>query len=262
VSFDDARIRLERARSNVDRLRVSVAAFAKSHPHKVRVDQDGKGRVRLIATVPDSPPRDWALVVGDVLEDLRAVLDYAVYALSVASSAQNPPPSASRLAFPICKDAAAWRSAIAQRRLDGLSAEAIAWIESQQPYQPDNVGTSEAPAALLVFDQLVGIHKHRFLPVMWALLDALELPIQVMDAGIEEFVAYRLAGELVDGAVLAEFRVAAKAKVARVRLSPTIRTHVAFDLDVTGGARFDVPWFLEGMVVVADQYLGQLEAFA
>ena len=98
----------------------------------------------------------WALVAGEILFNLRCVLDHLVYALAVEESGANPPQYAKKLAFPITDSHDALMDEIGKKRLYGLSTQAVNLIASAQPYPGGN-------RILAVLRDLNNIDKHRML---------------------------------------------------------------------------------------------------
>jgi hypothetical protein len=257
VGMSDAWVRVERAKGNFKRLKDDIAEFRRLHPnmHTVGMDQDGKGHVKLIAKVQERPPNEWGLASGDILVDLRCALDYAVYALAIAHSGQDPPPSADRLEFPICETEKRWKQAIGRRKLDGLSSAAVDYIASVQPYQPTHGGQS---SGLFILDELVGINKHRFIHVAWVKLKALSLQAIPNGLNIQDFVGYQISGELKDGAVLATFHVVATQKHAQLQIGASLTTFEA--IEPTEKGWIDLNDFLWKATIMVEQYVGAMEA--
>jgi hypothetical protein len=90
------------------------------------------GDPRLVAqwTFPNPILEDWGVVVGEVVYNLRAGLDYLVHALAEHDSGvvqQNTQ-------FPICDDPNAFTK-VAKSRLRGIAHSNVSRIESYQPYK-------------------------------------------------------------------------------------------------------------------------------
>lgn len=74
AAFDDAWVRIERAKERRERLKAEITTWAADHPNAYRVaaEHDGKGKVTIIAKIGERPPKEWGLIVGDLLVDLRS----------------------------------------------------------------------------------------------------------------------------------------------------------------------------------------------
>jgi hypothetical protein len=242
ATFDDARIRLDRAKANRERLKDEMAAWRSAHrdAHTVTVEGNPQGifkvpegKLRLIARITEQPPQDWGLIVGDILVDLRSALDYAVYALAIAHTGQNPPVNARDLEFPIAQTAGWFVSKRAQDKIAGLNKPARDYIEQVQPYQPGYGGPAGqyVNSPLWVLNELVGVNKHRFIHVFWTKLHSTQLQIKAKGLGIEQIKAYKIDGELKDGAVLADLTFAKSdvIKKGRVELKMSLTPYVSFE---------------------------------
>lgn len=116
-----------------------------------QVQPDGETSVFALK-VTSQPPPDLALLVGEVVHQLRSALDHVAYGLVVGAG--NTPTH--RTGFPVCVRRPA--------RLNvhgGVTAEALALVDAFQPYQrPD----AEAHP-LNVLNALWNVDKHRMLLV-------------------------------------------------------------------------------------------------
>lgn len=221
--MNDAWVRINRAKESVQRLHTTVATTDSSDMHGVDFESDPDGHVRILARVIKSPPQEWRLIIGDILVDLRSALDYAVYGLAVSHAGGREPKNPRAIEFPIARSSQ-WFASKGLPKISQLP-KARAYIESVQPYQPGYGGDT---CALWVLNELVGVNKHRFIPVVWHALHDTSLEFNIEGATIEDFVAYKIEGELKHGAKLATFRTAAKQQ-ANVQIKAGISTHIAFE---------------------------------
>jgi hypothetical protein len=258
--MNDAWLRINRAKSGVERLHAEITAWGAEHPdaYRTTAQYDSKGNVSLFARVTEQPPPDkWGLLIGDVVVDLRSALDYAVYSLARSHTKKDPPPYANRLEFPIALSES-WFKSKGLTKLIGLKSAAVDYITSIQPYQPGNGVNSNA---LHVLNELVGVNKHRFVLLMWATLKETTLRFDVKGARVENYVGYRVAGPLKDGAKLADFRLVATEPPSHVQIEASITPHIAFEptspafgsevydtLCVIGGAVEDVVTHLQAHI--------------
>ena len=129
-----------------------------SQPLELGADFD-ETELTVLLRIEHAPELPWytGMMIGDVLHNLRSALDHTAWALVEAGT--TPVPSSPRLVqFPIYDDAGNF-SAQVTKRLPGVSSEAVAIIESVQPYQRG--ATAEA---LGVLARLSNEDKHRHIP--------------------------------------------------------------------------------------------------
>jgi hypothetical protein len=83
--IQSARKKLERAKFHPDTLRTEVYAFREHSPYEFAMESPGnelwKADIPVTVTVTEAPatPDSWALITGDILTNLRACLDHAVF---------------------------------------------------------------------------------------------------------------------------------------------------------------------------------------
>jgi hypothetical protein len=195
--------KLRRAKVHRDALRADVEAFRARGPHDWVMRQSDHlfdptlSIVRVVIEVKEAMPDDWGLVFGDILTNLRAALDHAVYNHAAARTTLTPRQE-KLLYYPIVTDATKWPSAQA-----GLSPlvdpPVLSVIDQSQPFHhpPQNGGPDWHPLGIL--NGLVNRDKHRAVrPVLYTnesfSVTKSELPIESVDT---EPV------EMIDGAVAA-----------------------------------------------------------
>ncbi len=161
-------------------------------------------RAEYKVRVRKEPPADqWAVVLGDLLTNLRAVLDHAIYAHVVARKSITAD-QAQAVKFPVCDTAQKWRSwAGTQLATQWISSEFRDAIESVQPVSA--TGSAPQDTTLYALNELVNIDKHRTCHVVnysgTATFDKVNKPLSrsFMDAG--------KGRPLVHGAILKTERV-------------------------------------------------------
>lgn len=110
----------------------------------------------IITAAGDDPtPIQLSVRVGEVVHQLRTVLDHAVNAMALA---QGERPNTARQ-FPAARNAKEFEEGAGTRWLAGLSQRAIEEIERLQPYN------HESPSLLQVLSDLDNRDKHRMLVV-------------------------------------------------------------------------------------------------
>jgi hypothetical protein len=138
-SLDSAYAKAGQAKVHLDKLQASVDAYRASDPHEFSrevVDhlfQPELVVVNFRVNVKQPPPDDWGLIVGDILTNLRAALDHAVF----GHAAARQPLTAGQeraLQYPIVAKASDWPSA--QAKLAPLMEPAVLQvIEDSQPFK-------------------------------------------------------------------------------------------------------------------------------
>jgi hypothetical protein len=168
AQLTSARLKLERARVHLDTLTVEVDRFAASRPYQVIWEDDpGTGEKLLFAVPTLHPDPALGLVLGDLVHNLSAALDHAIYGLSLAHA---EPPRADRarrsLAYPIHLDADEFERH-GRRKLRFLPAHLQAVIIADQPFQgPTDTARLNHP--LEVLRELWNADKHRSLLLVTA----------------------------------------------------------------------------------------------
>lgn len=111
------------------------AVFTEPRTYSVVINQDDDrtgGVVRVVRREPYDVT-EFALYIGEMLYQLRAALDGAVYDAAIVVSGINPPPDADKLQLPIGKDPTDF-GRLASRHLRPLTTELRNYIASIQPY--------------------------------------------------------------------------------------------------------------------------------
>ncbi len=160
-SLDSVRQKIFRAKVHFVELQAELSRYFQTNPGKVMREAEGDPNQYIGTFQAGRPiPARLPIIIGDCLQNLRSSLDYLVWELVLA--AKNTPGKHNM--FPVCKTLEAFNNQITkQRRLDGVSADAIAEIESLQPYHD---GQDFDKTVLWVIDDLCNINKHRRLLVI------------------------------------------------------------------------------------------------
>lgn len=116
-----------------------------------------------VAAMPEYPVARWAVLIGDILHNLRSSLDHCAYQL-VLSGADPSPLHLNESQFPLCDSLDAFGSA-APRRLAGVSDRCLSIVRLNQPFQYNDLRLSP----LHHLRELSNRDKHRLLtPVVFA----------------------------------------------------------------------------------------------
>jgi hypothetical protein len=152
--------KLDRAKAHAEAFDGLVREFQNRKPHAIAMHTDPEPPhwVHFQWQVKETPPVDFALILGDLLSNLRATLDYLVWQLVLAAG--NTPTD--RNAFPCVKQGTNWPS-VRGDRLQGVDACSAAEIDKLQPYHR----TQDPERHLLaVLDRINNLNKHRALPTV------------------------------------------------------------------------------------------------
>lgn len=160
MALEPSFARVERSVAQAKTLEGEVKAFTKSVPYEVTVQVDGHGP-KDVAMVLRAQPTAlmWSVQMGEILHNLRAALDNAVWEMILLNGGV-PNPSTS--GFPIKRSAGTWRQS-GLRMVSGLNEAAVALIESAQPLHLTSVGGTPTQHPLWVLQELSNIDKHRLL---------------------------------------------------------------------------------------------------
>jgi hypothetical protein len=125
-------------------------------PHDIELVHQGHG-VHLVRVIENEPiPPDFAGLFGEWLYNLRASLDYIIWAAAAYASGMLPPPDEGVLQYPIYDNEATWTRNL--YRLRGLPEYQRQRLREMQPF------TSDPDANFLGWiNRLARIDRHRTL---------------------------------------------------------------------------------------------------
>ena len=155
ASLDSVKLKVFRAAIHYKELEVEFEKYFQTNPAKVVRQQEGTPDQYIGKVEPKGPiPTRLPLIIGDCLQNLRSSLDYLVWELALAE--KNTPGKDNM--FPICSTDNSFKSQLGRGRLTGVHADAVAEIESLQPFK---LGNDFDKSILWVMDDLCNINKHR-----------------------------------------------------------------------------------------------------
>ncbi len=106
--------------------------YVERQPHDIKLVHHGQG-VHIIRVIENEPiPPDFAGLFGEWLYNLRASLNYIIWAAAAHASGTLPPPSEGILQYPIYDDEAAWKRNL--YRLKGLPEHQQRQLREMQPF--------------------------------------------------------------------------------------------------------------------------------
>lgn len=199
--FDACWDRLERAEEHSSALATMWNEYLDDEPFDCDLFHEGEGVhiLRVWQTIP--VPAGFSLEFGEWLYNLRACLDYIIWATCAHVTGQIPPPDEGTLQYPIYEHESAWKSNL--YRLKHLRGHHREMLLLMQPFN------SDADANYLgTINRLARIDRHRRLTITTGYIAERE-PIVEVPNGCD--VAWQLGQRLlVDG----------KAEMARLAVSP------------------------------------------
>jgi hypothetical protein len=178
-----AQLKITRARHHI----ADLAAQAEQlfHQHwRVVVSEDLETNQRSLIVVADKPiPREFSLLIGDAIHNLRSTLDLAIW--SVVSP--HNPPKPDRVQFPFCAKADDLPAAIGDRQIDLAGSHVVQIVNEARPYSGGN-------------DELVGLHrcsigdKHRLIVTVASVTSFKNFDIQKIDPAAPKMPTYNRLG--------------------------------------------------------------------
>lgn len=156
-----ARKKLTRAQTHLQTLHAEVSDFREQRPYEFQTTSDGNKRwtpdIHVAVTVTQAPqtPDSWAVITGDILTNLRAALDHAVFP---HIRAKKPDLEQKYIQFPIEDGFSQWENKAKwfQRSVSKVVGQA-------QPYRSD--ATTRPMHRLRILRELVNMDKHRSLVI-------------------------------------------------------------------------------------------------
>jgi hypothetical protein len=210
-----SRARIKRAKDNIREFGEVLIEYLDRHPTEVIVNVDhlGQGTLRVVRREPI--PVQLPILLGEALQNLRAGLDNCLYAVAIIDSGMNPPPSATKLQWPIAVTPKEWMEN--KKRLQHLSPHLIDALHRIQPFQAESPGWN----CLHILHDLARIDRHRSPHelAMW---------LEEIKGTFNNQVIHNLAvmeGPVDDGGILVTFT-----KVGSEELGPAL-----LDLDIVLG---------------------------
>lgn len=163
--IESAKAKLVRAKKHLKAIKRCIADYSASRPYKLTKP---KGKKTTKLTIPKSPPRQIAILAGEMVYQMRSALDHLVFDLvkQNASVAGGNSKWFENCEFPLRINLKPGQKPPlphdAFGGLPGISKSAFAFIESVQPYY----GNAAVNNALGYLGKLSNIDKHRHLNVV------------------------------------------------------------------------------------------------
>lgn len=162
---DNIRVKIQRARKNVDEAAAFIKSYLDKKPFTVSYKRDPATR-RLIYYVSsvEEPDPELSGIVGDALHNLRSALDHIAYQLVMIGTGQTP---SRRVYFPIWDSQAKYESK-GRRQIEGARPEAITAVDGIRPYKGGN-------DRLWQLQKLNNVDKHRLLIMVGSALSGVNI---------------------------------------------------------------------------------------
>lgn len=212
-AFDGVWERMRRAKTHREAASQEWSAWLTDYePYGPWLYEEGDGDWTLSIRQFSPPPPSIAIELGEWLYNLRAALDYTVYAVAIFNAKSDPPPNEAVLQWPICNTEASFRQNY--YRIKPLSDKHRAWIEEAQPYANDS---EPMHAAIYWVNHLSRIDRHRQLQVVGAYIIESDPIVEFGGDGVivfedvDPFVFIETGGDGEGEAVIARFKIPATA---------------------------------------------------
>ena len=148
-------MKLDRAKHHKTELESAINAFMATKPYGYSVTQFSRDRgFAYTLSKLDPVPSIVPLVAGDVIQCLRSALDHVAYLLYIKGTGGQTIDRG--IYFPIGKDLTHYQEKARQLKAKGISPNAVAAIDSIQPYKGGN-------DILWQLSELNNIDKHRLI---------------------------------------------------------------------------------------------------
>ena len=166
--LDLIRIKIQRAKEHLVHLESEIKSFLATNPYVVGTKRNPQTRQLIYYLVSvENVPRRIAAIAGEVLQNLRSVLDHLAYALFMVGPGGLSSASAKHVYFPISDDAAKYATE-SIGKVKGMRKDAIDAINAVKPYKGGN-------DTLWILHKLNNVDKHRFVIMVGSAFRSMDL---------------------------------------------------------------------------------------
>jgi hypothetical protein len=196
----------------------------------LEIDSDGMGTLRCVPG-KSTIPSDVSLLLGEMLYQLRAALDNAIYDAIIIKSNRYPPPNGEALEFPICSNVKQYKREAF--KIAPLSDKQRMLIESLQPYNappmsPDN-SIMSAQRTLSILNTWTRIERHRAIKIVSSWVTNAD-PNLILPPGAHlKGMNVRKRGLLDSDNVVARFRLKGFTDNMDIRVDPDLHLNPVVD---------------------------------
>jgi hypothetical protein len=200
-------LKLDRGKVHRDCLDNAVRRWVKRNCRAIRKFDSQAGEHVVRALIPNQPPADLSLLIGDCAHNMRSALDHIAYRLATNYSKALADSQLRGIEFPVFSDPEKFSGKTRKgtpapgsglAKLEHADPSVVPLIKAMQPY---NEGEWELLATLHDLDR---IDKHRELQVSVAKTDSVEIDCGG-NARVHQFT-FEPPGRIEDGDVLFRFR--------------------------------------------------------
>lgn len=165
TALESATLKLLRVAKQIKVIEIGCREYARSKPHKIIIDEQGKET----ADLRRSPPVDIAILAGEAVYQMRSSLDHLAFDLVKLNQIGTPLPYQweERCIFPLWTDPA--KPPVYncfKGYVPNISKASFAFIESVQPYRKGKPSVICTPTIMGWLARLSNIDKHRHLNVI------------------------------------------------------------------------------------------------
>jgi hypothetical protein len=156
--FSGAAGKLVRCRYQLRELNERFESFVKGHPYTLsskfepRPDEQIGDYLFIVDTI-SVPKREWGVLIGELVHNMRSALDHTIYAAATSPGDKNQ--------FPIFTDKTDWDRKV-ESMLRSVPDEIVEIVEEAQPYNAPP-GTDPKTHLLAILNRLSNYDKHRLL---------------------------------------------------------------------------------------------------
>jgi hypothetical protein len=221
--LDGCRAKLARSGNVFEQLTATLGAYLGRRPFAPEGAYEPASHDWVVRfRVREEPPIECAVIIGDVVHNLRSALDHLAWQLVLANGAE---PTA-RTQFPIYSTEQSYRAERAQQLLAGMSDEDKTAIESFQPFRQE--AAENRPHELAVLQELSNVDKHRVVHATLIQTAGSSFTVYGLDdaSGIGPLCPQ--FGLLEDGAELARIELVPAGDSPRVQVDANLELDFAF----------------------------------
>jgi hypothetical protein len=179
-------------------------------------------------------PAAFSLELGEILYQLRAALDGAIYACAIEETGEDPPPNARDLEFPICDTAE--RYGKAERKIKALTGERREIVEAFQPYNivanlDSEIAFLSPHRALAILNDWARKDRHRTLHIVGSWGSRAEPLLAVSAPATLSYLMVTYDGFLEHDCEVASFKIEGYTSGIAVKANPNLFIDIAVDED-------------------------------
>lgn len=130
--FNSSRLKLARAAEHIDNLEAAIASYFTGKWYSSTLSRDANGQYHFSTTM-HGEPRNYRLIVGDAIHNMRAALDFMAVELVKVNGGNEK-----GVCFPFSADAAGFEDAIKSKKFHQAVAQAQALLRAIKPYKGGN----------------------------------------------------------------------------------------------------------------------------